>query len=152
MTDYFMHMVEQEHPDCKRIWNKIVEQAWKTGDPGLIFLDTINKAHPLEEDIEATNPCGEIPLRPYESCNLGSINLMAYLTHLGLGRDGDKDAFYSEPMFDWDALAKDIPTMVRFLDDIIDVNPFPLPEIEKATKSLVRLVLVLWDGQIVLLK
>jgi len=135
MTDYFMHMVEQEHPDCKRIWNKIVEQAWKTGDPGLIFLDTINKAHPLEEDIEATNPCGEIPLRPYESCNLGSINLMAYLTHLGLGRDGDKDAFYSEPMFDWDALAKDIPTMVRFLDDIIDVNPFPLPEIEKATKE-----------------
>jgi ribonucleoside-diphosphate reductase alpha chain len=119
--------------DARDLWNKIVEQAWKTGDPGLIFLDTINKSHPLEEDIESTNPCGEIPLRPYESCNLGSINLMAYLTnHLTPNLDGLTD---SSAVFDWDKLAEDIPTMVRFLDDIIDVNPFPLPEIEKATKE-----------------
>ena len=76
--------------------------------------------------------CGEIPLRPYESCNLGSINLMAYVKDTGYGRiDGSKELYE----FDWDALEKDIPTMVRFLDDVIDVNPFPLPEIDKASKD-----------------
>jgi len=64
---------------ARDLWDKIIEHAHKTGDPGLVFLDTINKGHPLSEEIETTNPCGEIPLRPYESCNLGSINLMAYL-------------------------------------------------------------------------
>lgn len=119
---------------ARDLWNKIVQQAWKTGDPGLVFLDTINKAHPLDEDIEATNPCGEIPLRPYESCNLGSINLMAYLTNI-IKLDVHEISPKGEWWFDWDKLAEDIPTMVRFLDDIIDVNPFPLPEIEKATKE-----------------
>jgi ribonucleoside-diphosphate reductase alpha chain len=149
ITDEFMAAVEEDKDwflyspnfhdvdNIKKIsaielWEKIVEQAWKTGDPGLIFLDTINAVHPLDEEIESTNPCGEIPLRPYESCNLGSINLMSYLKDTGYGRiDGSKELYE----FDWDALAEDIPTMVRFLDDIIEVNPFPLPEIELATKD-----------------
>jgi len=77
--------------------------------------------------------CGEIPLRPYESCNLGSINLMAYLKEV---RNIDTGTWGVIPYeFDWDALEKDIPTMVRFLDDVIDVNPFPLPEIDKASKE-----------------
>ena len=115
---------------ARDLWHKIVEHAWKTGDPGLLFLDTINKAHPLDEEIEASNPCGEIPLRPYESCNLGSINLVEYLVnwHRELSQEGEWE-------FDWEELEKDIPTMVRFLDDVIDVNPFPLPEIDKASKE-----------------
>jgi ribonucleoside-diphosphate reductase alpha chain len=117
---------------ARDLWHKIVEHAWKTGDPGLLFLDTINKSHPLDEEIEASNPCGEIPLRPYESCNLGSINLMAYINKPCSITDSREGGVYS---FDWDALEKDIPTMVRFLDDVIDVNPFPLPEIDKASKE-----------------
>ena len=77
--------------------------------------------------------CGELPLRKYESCNLGSINLMAYLKQeFAPNNDGLTDSWYE---FDWDKLEEDIPTMVRFLDDVIEVNPYPLPEIEKATKE-----------------
>lgn len=80
-----------------------------------------------------TGNCGEIPLRSYESCNLGSINLMAYLKQkFAPNNDGLTDSWYE---FDWNKLEEDIPTMVRFLDDVIDVNPFPLPEIEKASKE-----------------
>jgi len=65
--------------DAKKLWGCIVENAWQSGDPGLIFLDTINKKNPLPAlgKIESTNPCGEVPLLPYESCNLGSINLFS---------------------------------------------------------------------------
>ena len=120
---------------ARKLWNKIVEHAWKPGDPGLFFLDTVNKAHPLEEDIESPNPCGEIPLRPYESCNLGSINLMAYCKAVNWNVDDRVDFNNVKYGLDFDALAEDIPTMVRFLDDVIEVNPFPLPEIDKASKE-----------------
>lgn len=135
ITDDFMDAVEKNQnwfgKPARELWNKIVGHAHKTGDPGLVFLDTINKAHPLDDIVEALNPCGELPLRPFESCNLGSINLMAYL------KDKTEPSSVERHLisFDWDALAKDIPTMVRFLDDVIDVNPFPLPEIDKASKE-----------------
>lgn len=76
--------------------------------------------------------CGEIPLRPYESCNLGSINLMAYVKEIGNTFPHVHEGTHE---FNWDALANDIPTMVRFLDDVIDVNPFPLPQIDKSSKE-----------------
>jgi ribonucleoside-diphosphate reductase alpha chain len=140
ITDEFMDAILQGHnwfgKPAKELWDRIVEHAHKTGDPGLFFLDTVNKAHPLDESIESPNPCGEIPLRAYESCNLGSINLMAYLKadieqHSGHSTSWDLESY----VFDWDALTRDIPTMVRFLDDVIDVNPFPIPEIDKASKE-----------------
>jgi ribonucleoside-diphosphate reductase alpha chain len=149
ITDEFMRAVENnddfilkspkdglvKYIGARNLWNKIVEHAWKTGDPGLFFLDTVNRAHPLDEDIECPNACGELPLRNFESCNLGSINLMAYIIETPCVPFPQA---MSPCIFDYDALASDIPTMVRFLDDVIDVNPFPLPEIKPARK-VVRL-------------
>ncbi len=105
---------------ARKIFDLIVENAHKNGDPGIIFVDTINKLHPLKEKIEATNPCGEMPLLPNESCNLGSIALPKYIS-------GKK--------IDQNKLEQDIHLMVRFLDNVIDMNNFPLPEIEAMTKS-----------------
>ncbi|MEE8637650.1 MAG: adenosylcobalamin-dependent ribonucleoside-diphosphate reductase [Candidatus Margulisiibacteriota bacterium] len=107
---------------AKKIFEAIVDSAWKTGDPGLIFIDQINGRHPLKSlaKIEATNPCGEQPLLPYESCNLGSINLTKIVKDGGI---------------DWDKLRKTIRIAVRFLDNVIDVNQYPLPQIEQNTKA-----------------
>jgi ribonucleoside-diphosphate reductase alpha chain len=107
---------------ARTIFDLIVYGAWRTGDPGIIFVDTINRQNPTPGvgRIEATNPCGELPLLPYESCNLGSVNLARMV------KDGKPD---------WKRLAETIRWGVRFLDDVIEVNNFPMPEIREITRA-----------------
>lgn len=102
------------------LFDLIVNAAWRTGDPGLIFLDEINRRNPTPGvgPIEATNPCGELPLLPYESCNLASINLARMVR-------GDS--------LDWERLKDRVTWGIRFLDNVIDVNTFPLPEVAQIT-------------------
>ncbi|ENO12077.1 ribonucleoside-diphosphate reductase class II [Thermoplasmatales archaeon SCGC AB-539-C06] len=108
--------------NAKKLFDILAEMAWKTGDPGIIFIDEINKKHPLKSSgkIESTNPCGEVPLLPYESCNLGSINLTK---------------FVSKGRIDYNKLKNVINTAVNFLDNVIDANKYPLKKIEKITKA-----------------
>ena len=109
---------------AKYIFDVITTYAWKTGDPGLIFLDKINRNNPTPSvgSIESTNPCGEVPLLPYESCNLGSINL----AHMVNNDNSDVD---------WKKLQQTVHIGVHFLDNIIDVNDFPLVKIKEKTKA-----------------
>ncbi len=108
--------------NAKRVFDLIIENAWKTGDPGIIFIDEINRFNPtpLEGKIEATNPCGEQPLLPWESCNLGSINLEKMIT---------------KNKINWKKLQKTIHLGVRFLDNVIDANRYPSDQIRLATLS-----------------
>lgn len=103
------------------VFREIAESAWETGDPGIVFIDVINRSNPtpLLGMFESTNPCGEQPLLPYEACILGSLNLTRYLIQNGRA-----------PTLDYARLSDDIMTCVRFLDDAIDVNRYPLPDIE----------------------
>jgi ribonucleoside-diphosphate reductase alpha chain len=107
---------------ARELFDAIIQNAWKTGDPGLIFIDEINRRNPTRQlgDIEATNPCGEQPLHPFESCNLGSINLARFV------RNGDVD---------WDRLTPAIRASVRFLDNVIDANKYTLPQIAAITHA-----------------
>ena len=112
--------------DAERIFEDIVKSAWDSGDPGMIFLDTINRRHPVWYlgKISSTNPCGEQPLLDWESCNLGSINLEKYVYY-------DRN---NKPHIDWHRLANDIYTAVRFLDNVIDAAKWPLYHLERAAK------------------
>ncbi len=121
---------------AKIIFNAIVESAWETGDPGIIFIDRINEANPTPHigTMESTNPCGEQPLLPFEACVLGSINLSKYLRQSILS---DKTFKFRDMKVDIDLerLSEDIKTSVRFLDNAIDINKYPVSEIEKMHKG-----------------
>jgi len=136
ITDQFMEALEKKskfplinprdkkvvkYVDPEKIFTLIAESAWECGDPGVIFIDTINKYNPTPHlgKIEATNPCGEQPLLPFESCNLGSINLAN---------------FVENGKIDWEELKKVVHLAVRFLDDVIEINRFPIPQIAKITR------------------
>jgi ribonucleoside-diphosphate reductase alpha chain len=112
--------------NARELFDMMVGCAWKSGEPGVLFLDRINRNNPtpFQGPVESTNPCGEQPLLPYESCNLGSVNLVKMIRQGARGSE-----------VDWKKLGEAVKLGVRFLDDVIDVNHFPLPEIEKITRS-----------------
>jgi len=114
---------------AREVFERIVRAAWRTGDPGMVFLDRINAspANPTPEigQIEATNPCGEQPLLPNEACNLGSLNVSKFARK---GASG-------ELSIDWDEMERVVRLAVRFLDDVIEMNPYPLPEIDQTVKA-----------------
>ena len=139
ITDAFMKAVENDNEydlvfngkvyktiSAGKVWDTIVDGAWRNGEPGILFLDTINRNNPLKPmgEIEATNPCGEQPLLPYSSCNLGSINLSHMIKSDWL--EGKADV-------NWKKLGEMVQIGVRFLDSVISVNNYPIQEIEEMT-------------------
>ena len=139
VTDRFMKAVEEEREyylvnpktdkyvgklKARDVFAMITQNAWKNGDPGLLFIDEINRKHPGKHlgEIETTNQCGEAPLLPYEGIVLGSLNLNKFIN----GENND---------LDWDELANAIHIAVHFLDNIIDMNAYPTKEIEEQTKK-----------------
>jgi ribonucleoside-diphosphate reductase alpha chain len=111
---------------AQEVWDKMIEGAWRTGEPGVFFIDEANRYNPVPHlgEYEATNPCGEQPLLAYDVCNLGSINVGYYVN------DGKMD---------WKSFAKDIHLSTRFLDNVIDANKYPLPEIDALSKRIRRI-------------
>ncbi len=139
MTDAFMDAVEKDGEydlvsprnkgvvkrlQARKVFDTIVNMAWKNGDPGIIYLDRINQHNPTPHvgRVESTNPCGEQPLLPYESCNLGSINLAKMLTKNGKAVDFDK-------------LRHTVRQAIHFLDNVIDVNRYPIDKISEMTRA-----------------
>ena len=126
--------------NAKEVFNEMVRLAWEGGDPGIIFLDRINNANPTpaEGEMESTNPCGEQPLLPYESCNLGSINLVK---------------FVKNGKIDWDDLKNTCRIAVRFLDNVIEMNNYPIKQIDEMTKKnrKIGLGIMGWADMLVML-
>ena len=112
--------------NAREVWDRMIMGAWRTGEPGVFFIDEANRYNPVPHlgDYEATNPCGEQPLLPYDVCNLGSINVGLYV------QDG---------VMNWEAFRADIRLSTHFLDNIIDVNKYPLPEIDSLSKRIRRI-------------
>ena len=111
---------------ARDVFKEITRAAWKNGDPGVIFINRINEQNPTRKigEIEATNPCGEQPLHPYEACNLGSVNLTKMLKKI-------KRRY----ALDYDKLSRTVSEGIHFLDNVIDVNHYPIPQIESITKA-----------------
>ena len=141
VTDAFMEALEQDaeydllHPNTRKkagrlrardVWERIIHGAWKTGEPGIFFIDRANHYNPVPHlgSYEATNPCGEQPLLPYDVCNLGSINLAEFV------RDGD---------IDWAALRRSVHLCTHFLENVIDANNYPLPQITDLANRIRRI-------------
>ena len=141
ITEAFMEAVENQsdydlidpktkqavgHLSAEKVFDMIVDHAWKNGEPGIIFLDRLNRDNvtPTQGEIESTNPCGEQPLLPYESCNLGSINLVRMLRKTLTGYE-----------MDFGLLGETVEKAVHFLDNVIEVNNYPLEKIAETTKA-----------------
>jgi ribonucleoside-diphosphate reductase alpha chain len=152
LTDVFMKAIEKDeeydliNPHTKKpvrrlkarsVFNLIVNHAWKNGEPGVIFMDRINQFNPTPAagQIESTNPCGEQPLLPYESCNLGSINLARFVNANSTEARKQGSAGAGSEMIDWDGLRETVRLSVHFLDNVIDINKYPMRKIEEATKA-----------------
>ena len=145
VTEDFMRRVEQGQDydlvnprtneitgqlNAKEVFDRLVAMAWQTGDPGIVFLDRINRDNPNPQlgYIESTNPCGEQPLLPFESCNLGSLNVARMVRYTG-----------DDVEIDWNRLARAVHTGVHLLDNVIDMNQYPIPEIEEMSKKTRRI-------------
>lgn len=125
---------QEIHLNAREVFDNIVEHAWQTGEPGVVFIDRMNQGNPTypSETIEATNPCGEQPLPPYDSCNLGSLNLGKFVLE---PLPEDYDITNPEVGIDWERLAQVTSVGVHFLDNVIDQNKYPLEQIETQTKK-----------------
>jgi ribonucleoside-diphosphate reductase alpha chain len=151
VTDAFMAAVETDslydliHPKtravtgqlrAREIWELIIHGAWKTGEPGVFFIDKANYYNPVPHlgEYEATNPCGEQPLLPYDVCNLGSINLGAFVKPAKGGAETDAAA-----QIDWDHLRRVVHLSTHFLENVIDANQYPLPEITELAQRIRRI-------------
>ena len=155
ITEAFMQAVEENRDydlinprngtvlkqlNANKVFNQIVDMAWHNGEPGIVFLDRLNRDNPTPHigEIESTNPCGEQPLLPYESCNLGSLNLATMV------KDGE---------IDWDKLELTVKLSTRFLDNVIEANKYPLPEIDEMTRAnrKIGLGVMGWADMLILL-
>ena len=142
LTEDFMRAVEKEedyplvspvgnevmgHLNAREVFEILVQKAWESGDPGIVFLDRINKDNPTPDQglMESTNPCGEQPLLPYEACNLGSVNLSKFYI----------DGKHGEESIDWEEFKRVIHLSVRFLDNVIDASRFPLDQIAEKVRN-----------------